>query len=629
VLGEAKRFGRFSRLHANFSSNQTNERKVMATFNGSNGDDVLPPVGSDTSGEDDFFGFDGNDKAHGGLSNDSFDMGGGNDEAWGDDGDDYLSGGADNDTLWGGAGTDTLDGGGGNDKLDGGTGADIMIGNFGDDTYYVDNVGDTLTEYQAADGYDRVYSSVTFTLSAYLDDMWLTGSSAINGTGNASNNVINGNTAANTLSGSGGDDILYGRDGNDTLNGGDGNDKLIGGAGADKLIGGTGTDRAYYNDSTVGLTVDLATAANNTGIAAGDTFSSIEDLYGSNYNDSLRGNGVANTIWGNGGNDTIYGRDGDDTLNGGDGSDTLLGGVGADALAGGNGIDRAQYSDATAGLTVDLATAANNTGIAAGDTFSSIENLYGSNYNDSLRGDAAANTIWGSAGNDSIYGRDGNDTLNGGDGNDYLLGGAGADALIGGNGIDRAQYSDATSGVAVDLTSPASNIGFAAGDTFSSIEDLYGSNYDDSLFGDDNANRIWGSNGSDTIYGGGGNDILYGGLGNDDFRGGAGNDAFVFDSALANNVDQIIDFEIAADTIRLASAIFSSIVGTGTLTANQFAANSSGAAVDSDDRIIFETDSGKLFYDSNGSAAGGVTQIANVYSESGIPTLTASNFTVF
>jgi Ca2+-binding RTX toxin-like protein len=601
----------------------------MATFNGTSGDDILPPVGSDTSGEDDFFGFEGNDKAHGGLSNDSFDMGGGNDEAWGEAGDDYLSGGADNDTLWGGADIDWLDGGGGNDKLDGGTGGDTMVGNFGDDTYYVDNVGDTLVEYQAADGYDRVYSSVTFTLSAYLDDMWLTGSSAINGTGNASSNRLYGNTAANTLSGNGGNDTLYGRDGNDTLNGGEGNDKLIGGAGADSLIGGNGTDRAYYNDSTAGLTVDLANAANNTGIAAGDTFNSIEELYGSDYNDVLRGNSGGNTIWGSGGADTVYGRDGNDTLNGGDGNDKLIGGAGADALIGGNGTDRAYYNDSAAGLTVDLANAANNTGIAAGDTFSSVESLYGSNYDDVLRGDAGANTIWGSGGNDTLYGRDGNDTLDGGDGNDKLLGGAGADALIGGNGTDRAQYNDAGSGVAADLASPSNNLGIAAGDTYSSIEDLYGSSYDDTLSGDDKGNRIWGSNGSDTIFGRGGNDTLYGGLGADDLRGGTGNDAFVFDSALANNVDQIIDFEIAADTIRLASAIFSSIVGTGTLTADQFVANASGTAVDSSDRIIFETDTGKLFYDSNGNAAGGVTQFATVFSEAGIPALTASNFSVF
>src|SRR5262249_24897282 len=137
----------------------------MTVFNGTSGDDILPPAGSDTSGDDTFNGGDGNDQAHGGLGKDTFDMGSGNDKAWGDDDDDYLSGGADNDQLSGGAGVDWLDGGGGDDVLNGGTGADTMVGNFGNDIYYVDNVGDVLTEYQAIDGYDRVYSTVSYTLS--------------------------------------------------------------------------------------------------------------------------------------------------------------------------------------------------------------------------------------------------------------------------------------------------------------------------------------------------------------------------------------------------------------------------------------------------------------------------------
>src|SRR5215813_8649387 len=71
----------------------------MTVFNGTSGDDILPPAGSDTSGDDTFNGGDGNDQAHGGLGKDTFDMGSGNDKAWGDDDDDYLSGGADNDQL--------------------------------------------------------------------------------------------------------------------------------------------------------------------------------------------------------------------------------------------------------------------------------------------------------------------------------------------------------------------------------------------------------------------------------------------------------------------------------------------------------------------------------------------------
>ncbi|MBU2868074.1 hypothetical protein KO497_13920, partial [Pacificibacter marinus] len=91
----------------------------------------------------------------------------------------------------------------------------------------------------------------------------------------------------------------------------------------------------------------------------------------------------------------MHGRGGNDNLFGMDGNDVLIGGDGGDILNGGNGIDRAQYTDATAGLIADLQVASNNTGFAAGDTYVSIEDLYGSAHGDNLRGDAGDNTISG------------------------------------------------------------------------------------------------------------------------------------------------------------------------------------------------------------------------------------------
>ena len=271
--------------------------------------------------------------------------------------------------------------------------------------------------------------------------------------GLAGNDTIHGNAGNDLLSGGGGDDSIDGGAGNDVLNGGSGNDKLIGGDGDDTLVGGTGgdvlgggigTDRAQYNDATAGLTADLQSPGNNTGLAAGDSYFSIEDLFGSSHNDNLRGNAVSNHIWGADGNDVIFGRNGNDSLYGMDGNDTLVGGGGNDLLNGGSGTDRAQYNDATAGLTADLQVSANNTGFAGGDSYVSIEDLYGSNFDDTLRGNAGANNILGANGNDVILGRDGEDSLYGGNGNDTLIGQAGRDFLYGNGGNDTFVYQDIT-----------------------------------------------------------------------------------------------------------------------------------------------------------------------------------------
>ena len=467
-----------------------------------------------------------------------------------------LIGGSGNDTLTGGGGADVFHGGAGDDRLDiGDTTFLLADGGGGTDTLALDGAGVTLdlTDRLVAarvQGIERIDLAGSGNNTLAIDALGVLGGiGAVTGgthvlvvEGDAGDTVLlsEGGWAKTgsfsdaggmfdryvlgdavldveqgvsvpgaTIFGTNGDDtislsqtvdgqplatnrrdVIYGKAGNDVLDGAGGDDVLNGGAGADALNGGTGIDRASYSGAPAGLTVDLAVAANNTGIAAGDTFNSIETLYGSKFADTLRGDGGANTIWGAAGNDM---------LEGGDGNDTLYGGAGADALNGGTGTDRAAYSDAPAGLTVDLAVAANNTGIAAGDTFNSIENLYGSKFADTLRGDGGANTIWGAAGDDM---------LEGGDGNDTLYGGAGADALNGGTGTDRVAYSDAPAGLTVDLAVAANNTGIAAGDTFNSIENLYGSKFADTLRGDGGANTIWGAAGNDTLEGGDGNDTL-------------------------------------------------------------------------------------------------------------------------
>lgn len=180
-------------------------------------------------------------------------MVGGADKLYGMDGDDLLIGGDDNDSLYGGSGDDilygdrdhdVLDGGNGNDILYGGTDTDRMSGGYGNDVYHVDNVNDKVIE-QPGEGTDTVYSSVSYTVSANVENLTLTGSSNINGIGNHGDNVLTGNDGHNHLSGHNGNDFLYGMSGNDTLSGGNGNDHLNGGDGNDRLLGGNGHD--YLN----------------------------------------------------------------------------------------------------------------------------------------------------------------------------------------------------------------------------------------------------------------------------------------------------------------------------------------------------------------------------------------------
>jgi Ca2+-binding RTX toxin-like protein len=162
---------------------------------------------------------------------------------------DTLFGGGGNDSLTGGAFNDSLDGGDGNDIMDGGVGADRMNGGKGNDIYFVDNTGDVVTDtLPGADGgIDTVNSSVSFTLAATLENLILTGTTPINGTGNALDNQITGNSGVNKLTG---------LDGNDTIDAGDGNDTIIGGKGNDSIIGGSGGDVAIFSGKFSDYTID-------------------------------------------------------------------------------------------------------------------------------------------------------------------------------------------------------------------------------------------------------------------------------------------------------------------------------------------------------------------------------------
>ncbi|WP_062207316.1 type I secretion C-terminal target domain-containing protein [Aureimonas sp. AU12] len=254
-----------------------------------------------------------------------------------------LSGEAGDDMLSGGDGRDLLFGGAGNDRLDGGTGADVMTGGAGNDTYTVDNIADIAIETSAADGVDTVMSSVSYRLGTYVENLTLSGTAAIDGTGNALVNRLIGNVAANVLDGGAGDDSISGDAGNDTLLGGDGNDKLDGGTGSDRMEGGNGND-IYYVDG-VGDTVVESSAGGGT-----DTVQSSVSFVLGAFVENLTltgtaalngtGNALANVIGGTTGANILSGLEGDDTLRGLAGNDTLIGGTGIDRLEGGEGNDR-------------------------------------------------------------------------------------------------------------------------------------------------------------------------------------------------------------------------------------------------------------------------------------------------
>lgn len=131
--------------------------------------------------------------------------------------------------------------------------------------------------------------------------------------------------------------------------------------------------------------------------------------------------------------------------------------------------------------------------------------------------------------------------------------------------------------------------------------------------------------GADTLSGSGGNDLLRGGSGNDRLTGGSGSDKFRFDSVPTSNIDTITDFSTVYDTIQLENLIFNKFTTTGTLATGNFRASITGDALDANDFVLYETDTGKLFYDADGSGAGAKVQIATLV---GLPALTSADFLV-
>lgn len=396
--------------------------------------------------------------------------------------------------LYGGGEVDTLYGKGGNDTLVGGSGADDMRGGKGSDTYFVDQIGDQISESAEANSKDVLFSTAqTYTLAqgCEVEELrLLTGGVTLKG--NELANLMVGNAAANTLLGQFGDDTI------------------MGGGGNDDLQGVNGIDTVDYSDKVQGIRLTLRESSAATvfvGGVAEDTISGFENVIGGAGADSITGDSERNHLRGGGGNDT------------------LAGGTGFDTLDGEADFDMADYATETRNLSVTLKgetlTVVNVGRGLPVDQIRNIEGLIGGSGDDKLNGDAANNIFYGGAGVDA---------LNGGDGDDLLRGGAGADALDGGAGYhDRADYSDLLYRIEVELSSSTTTSATVwrfegttkrAEDTVRNIEDVTGTAFGDRITGHDGNNRLSGGGGVDGLYGGAGSDALDGGSGNDFLDGG-------------------------------------------------------------------------------------------------------------
>jgi len=425
----------------------------MATFNGTTGADILPPLATGAA-----------DAA-------------GNDTIVGLAGDDTLAGWAGDDLLNGGAGADTLIGG--TISVDGTTGTTAPAG--ADTASYAGSPAGVSIDLGAVGSYTRVAGGITLTLT----------NTSVGQGGDAEGDYLTGITH---LIGSAFDDRLIGNSLANFLQGGAGNDRLVGVRGADTMAGGTGDD--LYGVDNLGDIVTELVDEGHDGVVASVDYTlgdNIEDLTLSGRAIHGTGNDLANRIDGNGQNNVI---------DGAAGADILVGGLGADAIAGGAGDDI--YSVDNAGDTVTELPGEGRDRINASISLVLPDNVEilnltggaywvrGNNLGNVISCNDGGNLVYAGEGNDlvvarggddTIYGYGGNDRLYGDDGNDYLGGVGGNDDLWGGNGNDA----------------------------------LAGQNGDDRLFGGDGADKLVGGEDNDYLLGGAGFDRLGGFTGADTF----------------------------------------------------------------------------------------------------------------
>ncbi|CAN5341494.1 hypothetical protein BH10PSE7_BH10PSE7_17010 [soil metagenome] len=552
--------------------------------------------------------------------------------------DNVLTGNPGSNAIAGAGGRDRLAGGDGDDTLNGQSGNDVMIGGAGDDVYFVDQDLDHTIE-RLRQGNDTISSSVDLSLAprSNIETLILTGPLGIRGTGNDAANVIIGSDFRNIIEGGGGLDLLKGGNGDDSyvlsdlslfrLAG------RIAGEMRDRIVDSGGDDTAYVNSVKSILSMGesksykLDSDIENGVVTGTKAF-------------NLQGNDLANTLTGNAAANIISGGLDADSINGGRGADILKGGAGSDSyflydLADRNPADGVNLPDFDVVEELQTNGGANDTVHVKrltspfGDATSYILganvengvidgngdfNMGGNELGNTLEGNNAANSLGGGiAGDDVLSGNGGSDFLDGGSGRDVMSGGAGDDSMFIDNVADRVveqagEGNDTVlANVSVTLSNNVENLGLTGSLNLVGTGNALGN----LITGQLGANLLRGLDGFDTLSGFDGADTITGGTGLDTLSGGTGADHFRFDAEpFGTNADVITDYSSADDTIELENAQFTALGPAGVLPTSAF--RISEIARDADDRIVYNSTTGHLIYDSNGNASGGVVLIATL-----------------
>jgi Ca2+-binding RTX toxin-like protein len=499
----------------------------------------------------------------------------GDDTLVGTSGADTIDGGEGNDTIDAGSGDDTLVGGGGNDSLQGGPGPDHMEGGTGDDSYFIDNAGDSIVELENQ-GRDIVYGYTSYTLFRGVEVEYLLPAAF----GATTAIDITGNEFGQTLYGNAGVNHLYGRDGDDVLAGLAGNDTLDGGTGADVMDGGTGFDYYYVDNPgdwvsdpddgqvyTLGDYV-LTPGAHISVFRTTDAYSLAPlSLTGNEFRNSLFGNYGDNVFRSGGGNDTFHGYGGNDTY--------YIDSAGTRVEEMGNeGYDTVYTSVSLPNFN----TYWSNVEV--------IATIYPIGVGQAVDLDIAAPAA------SAVYGTDGRNTIEvnlawafgfGGD-DTYIVHWSQA-RVFDSSGFDtvRAATSYQTdSSIEVLLTTGWSG---------TAPIDLTGLG----------AQQIYGNDGKNVLTGG----ALMAGMGGADVY-----NIARYDPAQQLGHTDILGFELDVDKFHLDDSLFPGLTP-GPLSAAQFAVGT--AAHDADDRIIYDTASGNLWFDPDGTGAADAVLFATVY----------------